>query len=162
MTGAPVPAGADAMVMVEDTERIDGGRRGCSYGAACRPATRSAAAGDDVHAGERCWSSGDGGHRHAVAGVLASVELRSLAGRASGHGWRCCRRATNWSTTLARRSAPARSGESNKTMLLGMIAGAGAEAVDHRRGARRRGGARGRPCAEAASERRRHRHRAAA
>ena len=27
MTGAPVPAGADAIVMVEDTERIDGGTR---------------------------------------------------------------------------------------------------------------------------------------
>ena len=47
MTGAPMPAGADASVMVEDTERLDGGarvrvRRGVEIGSAVR------AAGDDV------------------------------------------------------------------------------------------------------------------
>ena len=53
MTGAPVPAGADAVVMVEDTERLDGGARVRvrtvpTAGDAVRPA------GDDV-------ATGDGG-----------------------------------------------------------------------------------------------------
>ncbi|MFM2076443.1 MAG: molybdopterin biosynthesis protein MoeA, partial [Actinomycetota bacterium] len=57
MTGAPVPAGADAIVMVEDTERVDGGARvrilrGVEAGVAVR------AVGDDVHAGTALYAAG--------------------------------------------------------------------------------------------------------
>src|SRR5262245_16742087 len=50
-TGAPLPEGADTIVMVEDTERLDGGtrvaiRRGAPVGAHVR------AAGDDVQPGD--------------------------------------------------------------------------------------------------------------
>ena len=76
MTGAPVPAGADAVVMVEDTEllgdrRVDGGvrvrvRRSVAVGVAVRRV------GDDVRAGAALYPAGTF-VTPAVAGVLASV-----------------------------------------------------------------------------------------
>ena len=76
MTGAPMPAGADASVMVEDTERLDGGarvrvRRGVEIGSAVR------AAGDDVVAGPRLFGPGDV-ITPAVAGVLASINVHEV------------------------------------------------------------------------------------
>jgi molybdenum cofactor synthesis domain-containing protein len=76
MTGAPVPAGADAVAMVEDSERLDGGRvrlsRALPAGAAVRPV------GDDVRAGDIVFLAGTVVSA-AVAGVLASVNARDLA-----------------------------------------------------------------------------------
>ena len=76
MTGAPVPAGADAVVMVEDTELLgdrsaDGSvrvriRASVSAGVAVRDV------GDDVHAGTALYLAGTL-VTPAVAGVLASV-----------------------------------------------------------------------------------------
>ena len=71
MTGAPVPPGADAVVMVEDTEPLDAGRRvritrGAAAGAHCRPA------GDDLVPGTVVASPGDV-VAPALVGLLATV-----------------------------------------------------------------------------------------
>jgi molybdenum cofactor synthesis domain-containing protein len=126
MTGAPVPDGADAVVMVEDTERVDGGRR-------VRVATSIAAgasvrhAGDDVRAGTALFAAGTV-VTPAVAGVLASVNARHVE---------VTRRARvavlSTGDELVTDGSPLRPGqirESNLTMLLGLVTEAGADAVD--------------------------------
>jgi len=87
LTGAPLPAGADAVVMVEDTDAWDGRtgreavgaavttkvevRRGVAAGANVRPA------GDDIRAGQTVFGAGTvlgPGH----LGVLASIGVRKV------------------------------------------------------------------------------------
>jgi molybdenum cofactor synthesis domain-containing protein len=125
MTGAPMPAGADAAVMVEDTERVDGDEvlihRGVPVGSSVRDV------GEDVHAGTALFPAGTV-VRPAVAGVLASVN----AGRV-----RVVRQARvavlSTGDELITDGSPLRPGqirESNKTMLLPMVAEAGCEAID--------------------------------
>ena len=125
MTGAPMPAGADASVMVEDTERIDGDEvlihRSVSRGASVR------GVGEDVHVGTELFAVGTT-VRPAVAGVLASVNARRV---------RVVRRPRvavlstgdeliNDGSTLQ----PGQIRESNKTMLLPLVTEAGCEAID--------------------------------
>ncbi len=126
MTGAPMPAGADASVMVEDTERLDGGarvrvRRGVEIGSAVR------AAGDDVVTGTRLFGPGDL-ITPAVAGVLASINVHEVT------VVRAARVAVlSTGDELVDDGSPLRPGqirESNKTMLLGMVRDAGCVAVD--------------------------------
>ena len=126
MTGAPMPAGADAAVMVEDTERLDGGsrvlvRRGVQAGSAIRNI------GDDVHAGTLLFAAGTV-VRPAVTGVLASVNVRAVQViRAARVGV-----LSTGDELITDGSAlqPGQIRESNKTMLLPMVAEAGAEAID--------------------------------
>ena len=76
MTGAPLPPGADAVVMVEDTEVTEDGRRV----RIARPAGLGDAvrrAGDDVHKGDLLFPAGTE-LRPAVVGVLASVGSASV------------------------------------------------------------------------------------
>jgi molybdenum cofactor synthesis domain-containing protein len=127
MTGAPVPAGADAMVMVEDTERLDGGAR-VLVRRSVQPGDAVRTVGDDVHAGTPLFAPG-AVVTPPVAGVLASVNVRTLAVVPRA-------RVAVMSTgdELVDDGAPLGPGqirESNKTMLLGMITAAGAEAVDY-------------------------------
>jgi molybdopterin molybdotransferase len=126
MTGAPIPAGTDAIVMVEDTERVDGGarvliRRAVAAGAAVR------GVGDDVRAGTALYPVGTF-ISPAVAGVLASVNaaIVSVVPRA---------RVAVLSTgdELIDDGSPLQPGqirESNRTMLLGAVRDAGCEAID--------------------------------
>ena len=126
MTGAPVPAGADAIVMVEDTDRVDGGtrvsvRRSVEVGVAVRRA------GDDVRVGTALYPVGTF-VTPAVAGVLASVNaaIVSVVPRA---------RVAVLSTgdELVDDGSPLQRGqirESNRTMLLGAVRDAGCEAID--------------------------------
>jgi molybdenum cofactor synthesis domain-containing protein len=76
MTGAPIPEGADAVVMVEETERIGEGRvrivTGVPEGVAVRPA------GDDVQPGDLLFTAGTI-VTPAVLGVLASVNARRVS-----------------------------------------------------------------------------------
>lgn len=126
MTGAPVPAGADAIVMVEDTERLDGGHRvRISASVAAGSALRGA--GDDVRAGTELFAAGTV-VTPAVTGVLASVNARRV---------QVTRRvrvaALSTGDELITDGAPLAPGqirESNLTMLLGLVADAGAEPVD--------------------------------
>jgi molybdenum cofactor synthesis domain-containing protein len=71
MTGAPLPAGAEAVVMVEDTERLDDGAR-VRITRSVRVGDAVRRAGDDVHAGDLLFPAGTE-IRPAVLGVLASV-----------------------------------------------------------------------------------------
>ena len=75
MTGAPLPAGADAVVMVEDSERLDGGR--VRLTAAVAAGTSVRAAGDDVSRGDVVFGAGTV-VTPAVLGVLASINARSV------------------------------------------------------------------------------------
>jgi molybdopterin molybdotransferase len=126
MTGAPVPGGADAVVMVEDTERLDNGERvrihrGVDTGSAVR------VIGDDIATGAVLYRAGDV-VTPAVAGVLASVNARSVS---------VVRRArvavlSTGDELVDDGSAlqPGQIRESNKTMLLAAVAAAGCDAVD--------------------------------
>jgi molybdenum cofactor synthesis domain-containing protein len=126
MTGAPMPEGADAIVLVERTERLDDGTRvriheSVHSGQAVR------AAGDDIQAGTTVFTAGTV-IRPAVAGVLASVNARVLSVVPKV-------RVAVLSTgdELIDDGSPLGPGqirESNKTMLLGLVAEAGADAVD--------------------------------
>ncbi|CAB4705417.1 unannotated protein [freshwater metagenome] len=126
MTGAPIPPGADAVVMVEETERLDNGMRvrirsSASAGDAVR------AAGSDVATGVRVFDRGTVLNGPSL-GVLASINRNevSVFGRA---------RVAVLSTgdelvTDGGALAPGQIRESNKTMLLPMVRTCGAEAVD--------------------------------
>lgn len=124
MTGAPMPAGADASVMVEDTERdLDDVvvNKPVSKGNSIR------GVGEDVRVGTELFSAGTI-VRPAVAGVLASINARRV---------RVVRtpRVAVLSTgdELVNDGSALRPGqirESNKTMLLPLVVEAGCEAID--------------------------------
>lgn len=125
MTGAPMPPGADTAVMVEDTQRVGDDEvminRAVAVGASVRPV------GDDVAAGTELFPAGTE-VRAAVAGVLASVNARLVRVHRTP-------RVAVLSTgdELVDDGSALRPGqirESNKTMLLPLVAGAGCEAVD--------------------------------
>jgi molybdopterin molybdotransferase len=127
MTGAPMPAGADAAVMVEDTERLDGGARvRIGRSAAAGDAVRGV--GDDVACGATVFVAGTV-VTPPVAGVLASINVREPV---------VTRRARvavlSTGDELIADGSPLQPGqirESNKTMLLGLVREAGCEAHDH-------------------------------
>lgn len=76
MTGAPIPPGADAVVTVEDTERLGDDRVRVStsveIGASVRPA------GDDVRPGDVLFTAGTV-VTPAVVGVLATINAHSVS-----------------------------------------------------------------------------------
>ncbi len=126
MTGAPMPAGADAVVLVERTDRLDDGARVRIHESVhAGQAVRSA--GDDIAAGTTVFTAGTV-IRPAVAGVLASVNARliDVVPRV---------RVAVLSTgdeliDDGRPLGPGQIRESNKTMLLALVTEAGAVAVD--------------------------------
>jgi molybdopterin molybdotransferase len=69
-TGAPMPEGADAVVMVERTERRDGGKA-VEIQVSVDLGNHVRAAGEDLHAGQRVFGAGDE-LTPARLGVLAS------------------------------------------------------------------------------------------
>ena len=126
MTGAPIPAGADAVVMVERTRPLDG-ESSVLIEIEATPGMSIREAGSDVRAGDEVVSAGtllSAGH----VGVLASlgyecvpVHRRPRVGvLATGD-------------ELVEGPHPLRPGQirdSNRPMLLAMVAQAGAEPVD--------------------------------
>lgn len=131
MTGAPVPAGADAVVMVEDTQLL--GDRSVDGTSHVRISASPAAGvavrgvGDDVRAGTALYSAGTL-VTPAVAGVLASVNAAIVAVVPRA-------RVAVLSTgdELVDDGSPLQPGqirESNRTMLLGAVRDAGCEGID--------------------------------
>jgi molybdopterin molybdotransferase len=124
MTGAPMPDGADASVMVEDTER-DGDHvvvgKSVSIGESVR------GVGEDVRLGTELFTAGTV-VRPAVAGVLSSVNARrvSVIRRPRVAVLSTGDELINDGSALR----PGQIRESNKTMLLPLVAAAGCEAID--------------------------------
>ncbi|MFM9132486.1 MAG: gephyrin-like molybdotransferase Glp, partial [Actinomycetota bacterium] len=125
MTGAPLPAGCDAVVMVEDTENPGDGTvrvlRAVEAGASIRRA------GSDVRVGDVPLRAGTV-VTPAVQAVLATLNARTV---------RVLRRLTvgvmSTGDELVDDGSPLGPGqirESNRTMLLRLVRAAGAEAVD--------------------------------
>jgi len=125
MTGAPMPSGADAVVMVEDTQRVGETLVLISRSAKVHDGVRDA--GSDVRAGETVFVPGIVLNAAGV-GVLASVNARTV--RAFPRA-----RVALLSTgdELVVDGSPLRIGqirESNLTMLDSMIAATGCEVIN--------------------------------
>ena len=125
MTGAPMPDGADAVVMVEDTERVGEKHVRISRSAKVRDGVRDS--GSDVRAGETVFVRGTVLNAAGI-GVLASVNARTV--RAFPRA-----RVALLSTgdELVVDGSPLRIGqirESNLTMLDSMIASTGCEVIN--------------------------------
>ncbi len=78
MTGAPLPPGADAVLMVEDTEEIPGGGGLVLAKASVRPGQNRAARGEDIRAGDVLLERGDfiGPAEVGVLAALGRIRIR--------------------------------------------------------------------------------------
>ncbi len=130
MTGAALPPGADAVVMVERSERLGTDSSGIervrlSESVAAGTAVR--AAGDDVMIGEELFLAGTQ-ITPAIQGVLASVNARQVQVFP-----RVKVAVLSTGDELISDGSPLLPGqirESNKTMLAGMLAEAGCDVID--------------------------------
>ena len=125
MTGAPIPQGADAVVMVEDTQRVGDDRVSIGKAAKLYDAIRDA--GSDVNKGDTVFVTGTVLNA-AGAGVLASVNARIVQAYPRA-------RVALLSTgdELVTDGSPLKIGqirESNLTMLDAMIAASGCEVIN--------------------------------
>jgi molybdopterin molybdotransferase len=126
MTGAPMPAGADAAVMVEDTERVGDDRVAIKTTVGAGTAVRRA--GDDVQPGDLLFEAGTI-VRPAIVGVLASINARTVSVYPRA-------RVAVLSTgdelvEDGRALEPGEIRESNRRTLAGMLRETGCEVVDY-------------------------------
>jgi molybdenum cofactor synthesis domain-containing protein len=130
MTGAPMPDGADAVVMVEDSERLGTGDDGLERVRLSATVPAGAAvrrAGDDVRIGDEIFPAGVE-ITPAIQAVLASVNAREVAVFP-----RLTVAVLSTGDELIDDGSPLELGqirESNKTMLAGMLAETGCQVVD--------------------------------
>jgi molybdopterin molybdotransferase len=124
MTGAPMPDGADSIVMVERSARD--GDDGVMVTLAVEPGRHVRRAGGDLEAGDVVFEPGDV-LTAARLGVLATVDARRV---------RVFPRArvgvlsTGDELVESGPLAPGKIRDSNRPMLLAQLAGAGADAID--------------------------------
>ena len=126
MTGAPVPVGAEAIVMVEDSQRIGDDR--VKLTAKVEPNQAIRPAGDDVKRGDTVFRVGDEVNA-AVLGMLASMNVATVT---------VTRRPTVAVLSTGdelvddgSELGPGQIRESNKTMLVRLVAEAGCDVVDY-------------------------------
>jgi molybdenum cofactor synthesis domain-containing protein len=126
MTGAPVPAGAEAIVMVEDSRRVGDDRVKLTAKVEQNQAIRPA--GDDVRKGDVVFRAGDEVNA-AVVGMLASMNVDTVT---------VTRRPTVAVLSTGdelvddgSELGPGQIRESNKTMLVRLVAEAGCDVVDY-------------------------------
>ncbi|MHB1130510.1 MAG: molybdopterin molybdotransferase MoeA, partial [Ilumatobacteraceae bacterium] len=125
MTGAPIPSGADAVVMVEDSEKLGSDRVRLTRAAQHMGAIRGE--GSDVRIGDVVFRAGSVLNAPGV-GVLASINAREVLAHPRA---RVAVLATG--DELVIDGSPLRPGqirESNLTMLVAMIAATGCDLVD--------------------------------
>jgi molybdopterin molybdotransferase len=125
-TGAPMPEGADAVVMVERTERRDDGKA-VEIQVSVDPGNHVRAVGEDLHAGQRVFGAGDE-LTPARLGVLASLGIDQVEAHPRP-------RVGVMSTgdELVVGPGPLQPGQirdSNRPALLALVAHAGFDAVD--------------------------------
>jgi molybdopterin molybdotransferase len=125
-TGAPMPDGADAVVMVELTERLDDGaavalRAEVAAGLHVRPA------GDDLHAGDAVFEVGDvltPGHLGVLAGIGAAEVLAHPRPRVGVLS------TGDELVPVGQPLGPGQIRDSNRVALLALVVQAGGEPVD--------------------------------
>src|SRR5918995_6077394 len=125
-TGAPLPDGADAVVMVERTERRDGGKA-VEIQVTVDPGNHVRTVGEDLHAGQRVFGAGDE-LTPARLGVVASLGIDALDVHPRP-------RVGVMSTgdelvTGPEHLRPGQIRDSNRPALLALVTRAGFEAID--------------------------------
>lgn len=125
-TGAPMPAGADAVVMVERTERLDGGAV-VAVGVEVVAGLHVRSAGDDLRRGDAVFGAGEvisPGHLGVLAGLGATdvaAHPRPRVGVLS---------TGDEIVAVGQRPGPGQIRDSNRIALLGLVEQGGFEPVD--------------------------------
>ncbi|MFM7744570.1 MAG: gephyrin-like molybdotransferase Glp [Actinomycetota bacterium] len=126
MTGAPVPAGAEAIVMVEDSQRIGDDRVKLTAKVVENQAIRPA--GDDVKHGDIVFRAGDEVNA-AVMGMLASMNVEHV--EVTRRPVVAVLSTGDELVDDGSELGPGQIRESNKTMLVRLVAEAGCDVVDY-------------------------------